>query len=166
MASKYIQWPRIRVDPEWSAQWFYHRIHTPDLVKFDAKPPVYVWEWFMTCPIEGGFQTSELLERIGILRGKRVTTASVMKNWKQRGIQALQKRKSFGFQYEGAQDDSRISTETIDAATTLKIVQKIFPDQSSVPYVPSVYRASNPPPQVRYSSTFSLPFIVLMSTRC
>ena len=92
--------------------------------------------------------TDELIELIVSLREKRVTAALVFKNWMQRGIQPLQKRKHFGFQYEGTQDESRLSAEATDSATTLRVIQSIFPDQLSVPYVPTVFHASNPPSQV------------------
>ena len=92
--------------------------------------------------------TDELIELIASLREKRVTAALVFKNWMQRGIQPLQKRKHFGFQYEGTQDESRLSAEVTDSTTTLKVIQSIFPDQLSVPYVPTVFRARNPPSQV------------------
>ena len=90
----------------------------------------------------------ELLELIVSLREKHVTAVSVLKNYKQHGIQPLQKRECFGFQYEGTQDESRLSAEVTDSTTTLKVIQSIFPDQLSVPYVPTVFRARNPPSQV------------------
>jgi len=90
----------------------------------------------------------ELLELIVSLREKHVIAVSVLKNYKQHGIQPLQKRECFGFQYEGTQDESRLSVETTDAATTLRVIQKIFPDQLLVPFVPRVFRASNPPSHV------------------
>ncbi|KAG2561172.1 hypothetical protein PVAP13_8KG147001 [Panicum virgatum] len=148
MASKYLKWPRIHVDPDWRFQWFYHQNQTPDLTKFSAGPAIYVWEWFIASPVEGGFQTDELLVKIASLRENQVTAASVVRNWKQRAVQSLQRRKSFGFQYDGSQDESGLSAETPGSATTLRVVQKIFPDQLSVPYVPNVFRASNPPSQV------------------
>ena len=92
----------------------------------------------------------ELLELNVSLREKHVTAVSVLKNYKQHGIQPLQKRKHFGFQYEGTQDESRLSAEAVDSSSTLRVVWSIFPDQLSVPYVPRVFRASNPPPEVRW----------------
>ena len=77
-----------------------------------------------------------------------MTAASVVLNWIQRRIQPLQKRKNFGFQYECTQDDSRFSTEPMEQTQALTRVQSILPDLLSVPYVPTVFRASNPPAQV------------------
>ena len=96
------------------------------------------------------FQTDELLESICSLRKKQVTAASVFKNWMQHGIQPLQKRKHFGFQNEGTQDESRLSAEAVDSSSTLRVIWSIFPNQLSAPYVPRVFRASNPPPEVRW----------------
>jgi hypothetical protein len=120
------------------------------LAKFSADPPVYVWAWFLNCDSGSDFQTDELLESICSLRKKQVTAASVFKNWMQHGIQPLQKREHFGFQYEGTQDESRLSAEAVDSSSTLRVVWSIFPDQLSVPYVPRVFRASNPHPEVRW----------------
>ena len=80
MASKYLKWPRIHVDPNGRFQWFYHQNQTPDLTKFSTGPPIYVWEWFIASPVEGGFQTDELLVKIASLRENQVTAASVVRN--------------------------------------------------------------------------------------
>ena len=51
MAEKYLEWPRIHIDPEWSSQWFYIHNQAPSLANFSAGPPVYAWEWFLRSAI-------------------------------------------------------------------------------------------------------------------
>jgi len=36
----------------------------------------------------------------------------------------------------------------VESAEGLRVIQSIFPDQLSVPCVPTIFRASNPPPEV------------------
>ena len=42
VVDKYLEWPRIHIDPSWSSQWFYIHNQAPSLAKFSADPPVYV----------------------------------------------------------------------------------------------------------------------------
>ena len=79
----------------------------------------------------------------------RITAASVVYNWIQRRIQPLQRRNTFGFEYQGTQDGSRLVAEPMEHAQALKMTKLIFPDQLHVPYVPTLFRATNPPRQVR-----------------
>ena len=80
----------------------------------------------------------------------RVTAAPVLFNWIQRRIQPLQKPDNFGFQYQGTEDNSRLFAEPMERTTGLRVIRSIFPYQLSVPYVPAIFWASNPPSQVRY----------------
>ncbi|KAG2605575.1 uncharacterized protein LOC120668694 isoform X2 [Panicum virgatum] len=74
----------------------------------------------------------------------RATAASVLFNWIQRRVQPLQKRENFGFQYQGSEDSSLLSAEQMERTSGLRIIRSIFPDQLSVSYVPTVFRANNP----------------------
>ena len=58
----------------------------------------------------------------------------------------------FGFQYRGTEDVDRLSAESIDREAGLRVFQSIFPDQLTVPYVPTVFQASNPHAGVRLLS--------------
>lgn len=58
----------------------------------------------------------------------------------------MQRRQSFGFQYQGTEDSSWFSAEPVKRTEGLKVIRSIFPD-FSVPYVPTVFRANNPPSQ-------------------
>ena len=67
---------------------------------------------------------------------------SIIYNWIQRIIQPLQR------QDHGTKDSSRLSAEPVERDEALKRARVIFPDHLSVPYVHSLFRATNPP-QVR-----------------
>ncbi|KAG2565019.1 hypothetical protein PVAP13_7NG007747 [Panicum virgatum] len=147
MVDKYLEWPEIHVDPKWKEDWFY--IGNPSsLPEFSLMPPMYFREWVLMNSASSEDQVEELLGLIFYLREMKVTAASVVFNWKQRQIQPLEKRKNFGFQYEGTEDSSRFSTEPVERVQGLRIIRSIFPDQLNVPYVPTVFRSSNPPSQV------------------
>ena len=84
----------------------------------------------------------------------RVTTASVVFNWIQSRIQPLRRQRNFGFKYEGTEDCSWFSVELMEWTEGLRIIQNIFPNLLSVHYVPTIFRASNPPSQVQYLLIF------------
>jgi hypothetical protein len=81
-----------------------------------------------------------------------VTAASVVWNYTQRQIHPLQRRVHFAFDYQGTEDVDRLSAEPIDREVGLRVISSIFPDQLKVPYVPTVFKASNPPAEVKFLS--------------
>ena len=54
----------------------------------------------------------------------------------------------FGFEYQGTKDVDWLSAEPIDREAGIRVIHRMFPDQLSVPYVPTLFRASNPPAEV------------------
>jgi hypothetical protein len=83
----------------------------------------------------------------------------VVYTWLSRRIQPLQKRTCFGFEYLGISDPSRFSTERNEKGDALLRVSRVLMGAETVPYVPSLYLAKNPPKQVGVSS-----HIILSST--
>ena len=59
---------------------------------------------------------------------------------------------SLAFEYQGTRDVDLLSAEPIDREDGLRVIHIMFPDQLSVPYVPTVFRASKPPSKVRFLS--------------
>ena len=78
-----------------------------------------------------------------------VIAASIMFNRIQQRIQPLQKRDHFDFEYLGTKENSRFSVEPMERVEGLRRIRSVFPDLLGVPYVPTVFRASNPISQVR-----------------
>ena len=81
-----------------------------------------------------------------------MTTASGVWNYIQRRIQPLHRHVHFDFQYRGTEDVDRLSAEPIDREVRLRVIRKIFLDQLTVPYMPTVFQASNPLVGVRFLS--------------
>jgi len=81
-------------------------------------------------------QVSELLERIVRNRKMGVIVVSVVLNFTKRQIQQLQRPRHFGFQYQGTKDVDCLSAEPVDRGAGLWMIQSIFSDQLSIPYVP------------------------------
>ena len=94
---RYLQWPRIHIDPLRSSRWFYISNPSPELPKLYADPPVFFREWYFKSVVGSEFQTDELLDMISSLREKRVTTASIVRNWAQRRIQHCRKENILAF---------------------------------------------------------------------
>lgn len=97
------------------------------------------------------YQVLELVDWIKALRAEGVTGASVMYMWITRRIQPRQKRDHFGFEYPGTEDPSRLYAEELLGGEALKRVQHVLLDVHTVPYVPQLFSAANPPKQIQVS---------------
>ena len=96
-------------------------------------------------------EVQELVGRIQQLKVMNVVAASVVISWLQRRIQPLQKRDRLGFEYLGDKDPSHLSSEPLAGGDALKTVQRVLLDVTSIPYVPKLFCANNPPKQVKIS---------------
>jgi len=85
-------------------------------------------------------QEEELLQRIAVLKNKRVTGAMVAFSWLGRQIQPLQKRCHAGFEYSGLDDPSRFSSEVIHPNEAMAVLNDLFEGIDSVPELPKLYR--------------------------
>jgi hypothetical protein len=93
-------------------------------------------------------QVKELLEAIEAQKKEGVTGASVMFSFYKRHVQPMQQRCCLGFEYTGPADPSRMCTEEVPDKVALQRVQRVLLDVNTVPYVPTLYSARNPPPPV------------------
>jgi hypothetical protein len=62
-----------------------------------------------------------------------------------RRIQPLQQPHTFGFEYIGAEDSSRMCAEELSDDAALTQVRRVLLDLDAVPYVPQLFSAQNPP---------------------
>jgi hypothetical protein len=88
-------------------------------------------------------QVNELLDVIQELKLMGVTGASVMYLFFERWVQPLEKRCQFGFDYPGHEDPSWMSAEELPPGEALKQVKRVLMDVHIVPYVPTLFSASN-----------------------
>jgi hypothetical protein len=58
-----------------------------------------------------------------------------------RRVQPIQQRHSFGFEYLGAEDSSRMCAEELSDEAALHRVQRVLMDVDAVPYVPTLFSA-------------------------
>ena len=93
----------------------------------------------------------ELLKRIARLRREGVTGAMVVSSWLRRQIQPLQCRTHPEFEYTGLHDSSRFSSEKTSRHEAMVFLYNLFEGVTSLPELPDLFHASNPPKQVCFS---------------
>ena len=77
-----------------------------------------------------------------------MTGATVVSSWLRRQIQPLQCRTHPGFKYTGLHDPSRFSSEKTSRDEAMVLLYSLFEGVTSLPELPDLFRASNPPKQV------------------
>ena len=80
-----------------------------------------------------------------------MTGATVVSSWLRRQIQPLQCRSHPRFEYTGLHDPSRFSSEKTGRDEAMVLLYNIFEGVTSMPELLDLFRASNPPKQVRFS---------------
>jgi hypothetical protein len=95
-------------------------------------------------------QVDELLALIAAHKEMGVTGASVMMSFFKRRIQPIQQRHTLGFEYMGAEDPSRMCVEELTNDAMLIRVKRVLLDVNTVPYVPELFSAQNPPEPIRF----------------
>ena len=63
----------------------------------------------------------------------------------------MQFRSHLGFEYTGLRDPSRFSSEKTGRDESMVLLYNLFEGVTSMPKLPDLFRASNPPKQVRFS---------------
>jgi hypothetical protein len=95
-------------------------------------------------------QVDELLALIAAHKEMGVTGASVMLSFFKRRIQPIQQRHTLGFEYMGAEDPSRMCVEELTDNAALIRVKRVLLDVNTVPYIPELFSAQNPPELVSF----------------
>jgi hypothetical protein len=93
-------------------------------------------------------QVDEMLAIIASHKEIGVTGASVMFSLFKRHIQPIQQRHTLGFEYMGVEDLSRMCAEELSNDAALLRVKRELLDVNTVPYVPELFSAQNPPQPV------------------
>jgi hypothetical protein len=89
-------------------------------------------------------QVEELLDTIAA----GVTGASMMFSFFKRWVQLIQQRHRLGFEYQGAEDPSRMCAEELTDKAALRRVGRVLLDVDAVPYVLQLFTAQKPPKPV------------------
>ncbi|RLN03118.1 hypothetical protein C2845_PM13G05670 [Panicum miliaceum] len=90
-------------------------------------------------------QVTEMLQLIKEHKDAGVIGVSVLATMYKRRIMPLQKRCRFGFEYLGSNDPSRLTAEVLPSQAALNRVQRVLLDAHTVPDVPTLFSATNPP---------------------
>ena len=147
MAEKYIPYSLCRHIGDWKAEWF--DTHAPALPERTPGPPKSRHEWCV--PADNADQVGELLKQIARLWREGVTGATVVSSWLRRQIQPLQCCSHPGFEYTGLRDPSRFSSEKTSCDEAMVLLYNLFEGVTSMPELPDLFCASNPPKQVGFS---------------
>jgi hypothetical protein len=127
-----------------------HRKPCPQLPERSSKPPVLWPEWNTELAKEDIDQVNELLALIAAHKEMGVTDAAIMLSFFKRQIQPIQQCHTLGFEYMGAKDPSRMCVEELTDDAALIRVKRVLLDVNTVPYVPELFSAQNPPEPVRF----------------
>jgi hypothetical protein len=95
-------------------------------------------------------QVDELLVLIAAHKEIGVIGASVMFSFLKRRIQPIQQCHTLGFEYMGAEDPSRICVEELTDDAALIQVKRVLLAVNTMPYIPELFSAQNPPEPVRF----------------
>jgi hypothetical protein len=95
-------------------------------------------------------QVDELLALIVAHKEMGVTGAFVMLSFFKRRIQPIQQCHTLGFEYMGAEDPSRMCVEELTDDAALIQVKRMLLDVNTVPYIPELFSAQNPPEPIRF----------------
>ena len=79
-----------------------------------------------------------------------MTGATVVSSWLRTQVQPLQCRSHLGFEDTGLLDPSRFSSEKTSRDEAMVLLYNLFEGVTSMPELLDLYRASNPPKQVRF----------------
>jgi hypothetical protein len=95
-------------------------------------------------------QVDEVLALIAAHKEMGVTGASVMLSFFKRRIEPIQQCHTLGFKYMGAKDPSRMCAEKLTDDAALIRVKRALLDVNTVPYIPELFSAQNPPEPVSF----------------
>jgi hypothetical protein len=127
------------------SHWFYIGNHVLQLPERSGKPPVVRLEWNTELSKRDMDQVDELLAIIAAHKEIGVTGASVMFSFFKCWMQPIQQHHTLGFEYIGAEDPSWICAEELADDAALIRVKRVLLDVNTVPYVPKLFSAQNPP---------------------
>jgi hypothetical protein len=147
---KYLSYKFPSNIPGWKNHWFYIENDVPQLPDRTGKPPVLRLEWNTELSKGDMDQVDEFLALIAAHKEMGVTDASVMMSFFKRRIQPIQQRHTLGFEYMGAEDPSRMCVEELTNDAMLIRVKRVLLDVNTVPYVPELFSAQNPPEPIRF----------------
>jgi hypothetical protein len=95
-----------------------------------------------------------MISKILDFRGRGMTGESIAYSWLRRGVQPLQNRVNLGFQYEGAEDPSRMLKGDISHKEIMRRMSRFFVPTVAQPALFEEYSAENPPQGVSELSVF------------
>jgi hypothetical protein len=145
---RYISYKFRSNIPGWKNHWFYIGNHASQLREKSGKPPVIRPEWNTELSRGDLDQVDELLAIIAAHKEIGVTGVSVMFSFFKRRIQPIQQRHTLGFEYISAEDPSRMCAEELTDDAALIRVRRVLLNVDTVPYVPLLFSAQNPPKPV------------------
>jgi hypothetical protein len=99
--------------------------------------------------MQEGIQLPELLQKIKALREAGLRAEHVAFSFMKRRVQLLMARDTFGYQYMGDNDTSRMPGNEVDDDNIIERLGRIFKDMPPyTPYPVPEYSAARPPKKV------------------
>jgi hypothetical protein len=134
---------------DWRTKWFYAGNVEPSLVVHsDARLVVNDWWEKMPLTAEDLKEIKPFLDRIKILKQQGLTGFGIVASYLHRQVQPLKARKTYSFEYAGAEDSSQMIPMQELTEEILEHLQKILKGVSIISHQVDEFSATNPPPAV------------------
>lgn len=147
-SDRYLQYSFVDSFSDWKERWFYIDDHEPSLPKVTGYPPRYNSRW-LNQPIDSERdQVDELLARIDVLKEKGLTGAVVAASFLKRRVQPLQLRQTWGYEYSGRSDPSRMSPDDISVDEIMVRLNRMLKNVSGIPRIVEEFNHLNKPREV------------------
>lgn len=148
MSSLYFDYDTPSSNTDWREKWFYIDNHEPKLPKVTGHRPEWSTRWKDEPSHGDSLQIPELMERLKNLKSEGLTAEGIAYSFIKRRIQPLQKRERFGFEYQGTQDNDRMSSEELTSDEVMFRLRRLFGGHLLIPQIVREFSASNPPKPV------------------
>jgi hypothetical protein len=147
-AEQYLAYKLIDSNQDWKSKWFYITNHHPELPKPSGKQPKHRPWWNSEPTMQEGIQLPQLLAKIKALREAGLRAEHVAFSFMKRRVQPLMARDTFGYQYTGDGDSSRMPGGEVDDDIVDRL-GRIFKDMPAYTLCPvPEYSAARPPNEV------------------
>jgi hypothetical protein len=160
---EYFDYTLVDSVKDWRTEWFYvENMDSPLIVYSDAGPVINDrWEK-MPLTTEEVQKIKPFLDRIKTLKQQGLTGFGIVASYLRRQVQPLKARETYGFEYAGAEDLSRmVLTRELTEDEVLECLCKILKGVSVILHRVDEYSATSPPPAI---SVLLFRFIAFLSS--
>lgn len=129
----YLEYKLVESHGCWNEKWFYIEDHDPSLPKVTGHQPKYSSRWLNEPTTAESMQVPDLLKKIAVLKEGGLTGIHVAASFIKRRVQPLQRRQTWGYEYMGLNDPSKMSPDDISDEEVMVRLNRMFKEFDGVP---------------------------------